>query len=283
MFGAESPGHGRGYHRGVRTRILYSDLDGTLLGPGGSLFSTTEGGWSLRATEALLAMHESGLKLALVSGRTQAQMSELARALSAGAYLAEMGAIIVDRSGGPEEVHRDFGSYKGDLTPFEEMARSGAGALILDEFGGAIEPHAPWSFQPREATMLFRGHVNTAAANELLRQAGHAWLRLEDNGIIRRAFPGLNVDEVHAYHLVPAGVSKAAGVLRHMEIEGIARGEAAAIGDSLSDLAMAAEVGRMFLVGNHAAGEELPDNARRTRGSHGEGFAEAVSELLSQG
>ncbi len=264
-------------------RVLYSDLDGTLLGPGGSLF-TTPTGTSLRAAEALLALERAGVGLVLVSGRTRAQMSELARAFSAEAYVAEMGALVVERRDGSEVVTREFGSWRGDGTPYEAMARSGAGAFVLDSYVGRVEPHTPWSSHHREATMLFRGQLDLAEANAALQDAGYGWLELSDNGIIRRGFPGLEVEEVHAYHLIPRGVGKGAGVRRHMQVAGIAPEQAAGVGDSRSDLEIAPEVRTMFIVANGraavgSAADAFP-NVRFTESSHGVGFAEAVAELL---
>lgn len=264
-------------------KVLYSDLDGTLLGPGGSLFATSDGGLSSAATDALLALHEAGVKLVLVSGRTQEQMSELARAVSAFGYISEMGALVVDRSVFPEVTYPNFGGSAGSGTPFEAMARSGAGAFLLECYQGALEPHTPWSSHPRAATMLFRGQLDREEAQAALEGAGYTWLELADNGVIPRHFEGLEVDEVHAYHLVPKGVGKAAGVRRHLDIVGIDPSQAAAIGDSLSDLEMGEVVARMFVTANGraAVGDRLPGNASYTEGSHGEGFAQAVAELLS--
>ncbi len=263
--------------------IVYTDLDGTLLGPGGSLFSTTSGETSLRAAGAIKRLHDAGIRLVLVSGRTRLQMQEAARMTGASAYIAELGALVIEREGsGPESTTRAFGTFTGDGAPVEEMARSGAAAYLLDRYAGKLEPHTPWSDHLREATMLFRGHAPDGS--ETLHEAGYGWLQLLDNGIIPRTFPGLHTDEVHAYHLVPQGVSKAAGLRMHLEKTRADPAATAAVGDSLSDLELAAEVGRMFIVANGSAGvgdaiARYP-NASYTQASHGDGFAEAVDQLL---
>ena len=263
-------------------KVLYSDLDGTLLGPGGSLFTTLRGEPTLAAVEALMALQRAEVELVLVSGRTQGQMSEMARMLSASAYIAEMGALVVDRNVFPEVVHRSFGSFSGLGTPVERIVHSGAGGFLLDTYRGVLEPHTPWSAQAREATMLFRGQLDLNEAQASLERAGYDWLELNDNGIILRKFPTLDVDQVHAYHLVPKGVGKATGVMHHLELSGISPTDAAAVGDSRSDLEMAQTVASMFITANgRGAVGELPANARFTTSSHGEGFAEAVEALLA--
>ncbi len=268
-----------------KPRAVYADLDGTLLGPGGSLFTSPDG-YTLKAVQAVFDLHEADVKLVLISGRTQAQMSELARALSASAYIAELGSLIVRRVDGAEQITRQFGEWRGVSTPYESAVSGGAGTFLLESYPGALEPHTPWSSHHREATMLFRGQIDAASANEALASAGHAWLKLTDNGIIRRTFPGLEVAEVHAYHLAPRGVSKTAGVARHMRLEGIDGADAAAVGDSLSDLEIASVVSEVFIVenGREAVGHAIREhpNAAFTESSHGTGFAEAVAELLSR-
>jgi len=265
-------------------RVLYADVDGTLVGPGGSLFAAIPEGSTGRGAAALAALHAAGVQLVLVSGRTRRQMQEAARILGAAAYVAELGAFLVER-GNPDEVVPNLGAFdrvSESAGPFAAMARSGAGAFLLNRYAGRLEPHTPWAFDGREATMLLRGHLDLDDATDALARAGYTWLDLRDNGIIRRKFERLDVDEVHAYHLVPRGVSKASAVALHRRRHGLPAEETAAIGDSPSDLEVAGEVGHVFLVANAAeppAGAD-PGNAYRTPGAGGEGVAEVVEALL---
>ena len=85
----------------------------------------------------------------------------------------------------------------------------------------------------------------------MLDDAGFDWLRLVDNGVVRAAneqMPGLPV--IHAYHLIPAGASKARAVARHMQARGYARADCIAIGDSREDMDAATVVGAFWLVAN---------------------------------
>ncbi len=85
----------------------------------------------------------------------------------------------------------------------------------------------------------------------MLDEAGFGWLRLVDNGVVRAAaeqMPGLPV--VRAYHLIPAGASKARAVARHMQARGYAPEECIAVGDSREDMDAADVVGAFWLVAN---------------------------------
>lgn len=262
-------------------QVVYADLDGTVLGPGGSLFSGPDDHVSLRAAEALRALHEAHVQFVIMSGRTRQGLGEVARLLGAAAYIAEMGALIVERGQPEERLVRNFGTFEGEGSPAEAITRSGAGAFLLERFPRRVEPVAPWA----EAMLMLQGWIEPAEANEALRAAGYGWLELHDNGKMRRRPPGLDVEEVHALHLLPKGVDKASAVALHRERHAIPAESAIAVGDSPSDLRVSREVGAFFLVANGAAsvdGADVPDNVYLTTGAQGEGFAEAVEAALER-
>ncbi|MGH2683179.1 MAG: HAD family phosphatase [Actinomycetota bacterium] len=273
--------------RRLDLRIVYADLDGTLLGPGGSLFASPDG-ITMRAAEAVGALHRAGVALVPISGRTVQLVREAARLLGCPSFIAELGGVTSFDG----EILHDHGAFRGSGTPFEAMARTGAAALLLEAFAGRFEPHAPWAHMPRECSMLFRGQVDVHEAGELLDRSGFDWLSLQDNGIIPRRmagsqedrFPGLEAEEVHAYHLVPRGVSKAAAAAADLSRRGLGPDAAVGIGDSPADAELAHHVGAVFIVANGRraveAGGAWPDNAYLTDAPYGEGFAEVVFGLL---
>lgn len=264
---------------GLRPRVLYTDLDGTLLGPGGSLFAAPDGGVTARAAEAVAAAHRAGVALVPVSGRAAVRVREAARLLGADGFIAELGGITARG----DEVFRDYGAYRGRATPHQAMARSGAAALLLEAWPGRLEPHAPWAHDGREVSMLFRGHVDLGEVGVVLDRTGYGWLRLHDNGVIRRPFPGLEVDEVHVYNLLPQGVTKAGAVAADLSRRGVPADGAVAVGDSASDLEIAPHVAAVFVVANGGDAVQVgtpPDNVYVTEAAYGDGFAEAVLGLL---
>jgi 3-deoxy-D-manno-octulosonate 8-phosphate phosphatase KdsC-like HAD superfamily phosphatase len=265
--------------------VLYADVDGTLLGPGGSLFAEAAGGPTGRAAAAVAALHEAGVRLVLVSGRTRARLTEVARVLGASAYVAELGAFLVEGTGPDATVLPCFGAYRGPSTPFGAIARSGAAALLLERFPGRLELHTPWSGEPREATVLLRGLVDPDQASEVLERAGLGWLELRDNGALRRPFPHLRLPEVRAYHLLPRGVSKAAAVRTHLERRGLHPERAAAVGDAPTDLELREVVGSVVIVGGGPLEGPGPSPARPGRVISVDepgpaGFTRAVELLL---
>jgi hydroxymethylpyrimidine pyrophosphatase-like HAD family hydrolase len=105
-----------------------------------------------------------------------------------------------------------------------------------------------------------------------------------DNGRLRRPVPSLSdLPEVRAYHLLPRGVSKASGVRLHLARRSLDPSACAAVGDASSDLALAAEVGTVYLVSDHAGDGRPSGRAGRvvvTEEGGTLGFAQAVEEFL---
>ena len=142
----------------------------------------------------------------------------------------------------------------------------------------------------REVSHLFRGWVDLAEVGELLASAGLGWLKLVDNGVVVAAaeqMPGLEV--AHAYHLIPAGASKARAVARHMQARAYAPEDVIAVGDSHEDLGVASTVGRFWLVANAvsrdpslAAAGAWETGVRVAEGSYGAGVYEAVVTTLAE-
>ena len=269
-------------------RCVYTDLDGTLLGRGGSLFRDAEGRFSLLAARGLEACFRADVEVVLKSGRRKAQVMEDARLIGQASYIYEMGCgLVID---GEETLLADPELQPRDgRTTHQIIEDSGAPRLLFDTYDGRLEHHSPWH-RDREISHLMRGLVNAMEADELLAEHGHGNLRLVDNGVIAPK-PGLAHLEApaHVYHLIPRGCSKADAVARHMHARGYRADEVIAVGDSREDLGVADVAGRFFLVANGY--EKDPDirdaiagrpNVEITEASNGEGFYEAVVRSLAE-
>ena len=250
-------------------RCVYTDLDGTLLGKGASLFRTAEGDFTLLAARALEACHRAGVEVVIKSGRRRAQVMEDARLIGQTSYIFEVGSGLV--------IDGELTFLTGDLQPREgltvhaQIEQTGAPALLLERYAGRLEPHSPWHVD-REVSHLFRGSIEARDANQLLEAEGHGALRLVDNGEIE--------DGRHAFHLIPAVSSKAAAVAAHMRARGYERDDCIGVGDSREDLDVADVVGRFFLVANADVADV--DGVERTEAAMSEGFYEAVVRAIAE-
>jgi hypothetical protein len=250
----------------VTPKVLYTDLDGTMVGPGGSFFAARDRSPTLEPARALLELHEAGVVLVLVSGRTRAQLVEAARIFGADGFVAELGAVVGWDRGRAYEVLPGAmpTQYVGRL-PLEVMRAGGLPDRLFASWPGRLQWHAPWH-EGHEADAMVRGLVDPAEVEAWLAAEGWGWLRLWDNGVLsaHRDWPGLvpAARPPHVYHLMPDGLSKGAAVAWDLRRRGLSGADAVAVGDSASDLTMAAHVGRMWLVANGAEALGL-----RARGS----------------
>lgn len=265
-------------------RCVYTDLDGTLLGKGGSLFRDSEGGFSSMQVKGLEACYRAGVEVVIMSGRREAQVMEDARLIGQSSYIYEAGcALAID--GETMLLAGDMTQEPGG-TIFEQIEARGIPERLFAHFEGRLEHHSPWH-TGRLYSHLFRGQVDVEEANRLLEKEGHPDLRLLDNGTISTTMPGL--EAAHAYHLVPKPVSKANAVTVHMRARQYEPGQCIAVGDSIEDLEVAAAVDRFFVVANGprrdpSLGEAMAgyENVSVTEGSMGEGFYEAVVSTLAR-
>jgi hydroxymethylpyrimidine pyrophosphatase-like HAD family hydrolase len=273
----------------ARVETLYTDLDGTLLGRGGSLLVDGAGRPSTATVDAVTRVNAAGLPVVIVTGRNRIQCTEISRLLEWRGFVAELGCVIVpDR--GADPIY-NVGDWPAETladgeTPFERITRAGAVEALTSAFPGKLEPHAPYHHN-REATVLLRGSLDVDAARAVLGELDVA-IELVDNGIIHPLTTGLTgVDEVHAYHLMPPGVTKAGAVALDLARRGLAREQAAAIGDAATDVGMAGAVGLGVMVANAVADARVHaaaaahDNVYALSRERGEGWAEFASLWLA--
>jgi phosphoglycolate phosphatase len=281
----EATGRPLGCYGRAAVRCLYVDMDGTLLGPNASLLTDADGRFSLRGVRALEACDRAGVEVVIYSGRRQNSVFDAARLIGSSSYIFEIGCgLVVD---GELEWLTD-GLVPSDHggTIHDQIAASGAPAVLLDRFVDQLEYHTPWS-AGREVSHLLRGSVDLTEVAAVLKEAGLDWLRLVDNGVITERSTESRV--VHAYHLIPAGASKARGVARHMQIRGYAPEDCIAAGDSREDIEAATVVGSFWLMANALERDRTLETEvsarpgiRLASESYGAGVYEAVVTTLAE-
>ena len=109
-------------------RCVFTDLDGTLLGPGGGLLTGSDGTFSLLGVRALEACHRAGAEVVFYSGRRLESLERDARLLGVRAFAFEAGAGVM--------VDGDLTWLTGERRPtdnrtiHEQIDDSGAPALL---------------------------------------------------------------------------------------------------------------------------------------------------------
>ncbi len=245
----------------ANARCCYIDLDGTLLGFGGSILRAgddTRSDAGIRALEALDAAH---IPYVFVSGRSKARLDVIARLLGAHSVLAELGALDAGFPTAPGQ------------TVHQAIAATGiVDALLAREPRLEIHPGAAWG---RIGSHCVRGVASTDTAD---------WVATYSDGTLRFADNGhIGPGDTHIYHVLPTPATKALSVARHVTEHGFDPAQCLAIGDSAEDFEMRTCVGAFALVHNGA--DVDPELARRaawiTAASNGAGVLEAVTQWLA--
>ena len=269
----------------VPARVLYSDLDGTMVGPRGCFFRAGDCSLTLEPARALVELHRAGVTLVLVSGRTRPQLVEACRIFGADGFVGELGAVVgwdggrvheVLTGAMPAAVRDEIGA--GGRTPYDVITGSGVVERLLDRYRGRLDYHAPWHLG-HEADVMLRGQVEVAEAEAWLAEAGYRWLQLADNGVLPAGG--------HVYHLMPRELSKGRAVAYDLRRRGLGPGDAVAVGDSAGDLTMAPYVRELWLTANGAGSPRMGElvaahpNVRLATAEVGLGWVEAVRAALA--
>lgn len=244
--------------------VVYTDLDGTLLGPGGSLLTAADGSATARPAAALVAARAAGITVVPVSGRRHGLLEQDCRLLGLRDFIAETGTVVV--RGGEVTFERGEMPSEAGATP-REVLRPGL-VVLLARF--EVERYLPWD-DGRVGEYLLRGRLDVEAADAALAEAGLAWACVVDNGAVR--------DGGRAYHLLPRGTGKARAVGADLRARGIDPRAALAIGDSAEDRTIASEVGTYVQVANGTG--EAGSTAFGVPGAMGAGVADAIEAVLA--
>ena len=206
--------------RPMSLRCVYTDLDGTLLGRGGSLFRDAEGGFSMAQ-----ARGARGLPPRRGRGRDHVRPPRApgprGRAADGPGLLHLRGGLRLRDRRRDDPAHRRDGARRGRGHGLRaDRGAAASPTLLFEHFEGRLEYHSPWH-HGRVLSHLFRGKVDVDEANALLGEHGDDDLRLLDNGAIGTPMETVE-GQTHAYHLVPRMVSKAAAVAAHARARGYA-------------------------------------------------------------
>ncbi|MDR0346866.1 MAG: Cof-type HAD-IIB family hydrolase, partial [Coriobacteriales bacterium] len=239
---------------------VYSDLDGTLFAPGGKLLANHAGEPSTATAEALVALKRAGIEVIIVTGRNGAQGNELLRILDLQTFIGELGCLVMEGFGARARVTYNLGNWAstvlasglppGELpaatSPYQLIERSGVIERLYAAFPGKFEPHRPYPGE-RMVTHAFRGFVNGDKVAALLEQEALPLLLVDNGEIHPQQHTLIDCPEIHIYHLMPRGVSKASAVAADIAQRGLRPEQTLAIGDSKADIEMGEHTGSLVV------------------------------------
>ncbi len=243
----------------ARVRCVFTDLDGTMFGPGSCALVNAAGEPCLDFAATLNALKRAGIEVVPCSGRNRSMLHEDTRVLGLNSYIGEMGGLIMlDRERNEWEYctgTMPFDPASG-LTPHQVIERTGVCDRIIERWPGLIEYHNDMStgYKYREVTVGMRGEVPDAEVQAMLDATGLP-LTWGDNGFLNYVSAPTTLElpegvRGRAFNIQPAGLGKDGAIKRFCELRGIDAASTLAIGDSASDFLMAEAVDTFILVEN---------------------------------
>ncbi len=268
-----------------KVKVIYSDLDGTLLNDKGCLIRDRDSKFFIGALEQLEKLFLKNIDIVLISGRNQTQLRFNAKMLGLKNYIAELGCELVYDLGKKvyftfdnERFQYDFRYQGKDLQTVID--------LLKNAFPGKIESKPEWAIY-RVTNALFLGDIDLKAANRLLKENGYGEAELVNNGPTLLENVNLDIKKIYIYNLMPRGVGKINGVRLDKKIRNFKKEHCIALGDSIEDLKLAGEVKYFFLMENTIEEEKDIigalkdyDNVFVSDSAMNRGWAEIISSLF---
>lgn len=250
----------------TRPRLVASDLDGTLVGPDGTV--------SARTVRALRRVEDAGVPFVMVTGRPPRWMGPLAEQTGhRGVAVCANGALVYD-------LHTETVLHSHLITADVVAEVVTALRAALPGVSFAVErPDLVFGHEPSYVPRYPNGDgVRVAELTELMTDGVVKLLvRHEEMGpdellLAARAAVGDRATLTHSssdglLEISAAGISKASGLAALAAGHGVHARDAVAFGDMPNDLPMLAWAGRSFAMANAhpdvlaAAGQIAPSNA----------------------
>ena len=276
-----SPGHPK-----PRTRLIATDLDGTLLCAGGTV--------STRTAAALAAADAAGVRVVFVTGRPPRWMQQVSPHVGGhGVAICSNGGAVVDVRRG--ELLESFPLSAEDALGVITVLRSELpGTAFAFEYPGGFAREPGY-----EVRMWGSDESHPVGPAEELLGAGGAVQGLfkvlvkhpdldPDKLLTRARAAAGHLAEITRSSPIPLlevsapGVTKASTLARWCAEHGIDRSEVVAFGDMPNDLEMLAWAGTAYAVAN-AHPEVLAAVALHTLSNELDGVAAVVERLLASG
>ncbi|AUG78695.1 hydrolase [Kitasatospora sp. MMS16-BH015] len=267
-----------------RTRLIATDLDGTLLCAGGTV--------SDRTAAALAAAEAAGIQVVFVTGRPPRWMQQVSP------HIGGHGVAICSNGGAIVDVRRGELLESFPLTAGAVLAIVTAMRAELPGVSFAFEHPQGWAREPEYELRMWGDDVEheVAPAEELIADGRVAGLfkvlakhpTLDPDTFLaeaRRAAGHLaeitRSAPVAMVEISALGVTKASTLESWCREQGIDRTEVVAFGDMPNDLEMLAWAGHSYAVAN-AHPEVLAAVSRHTVSNDKDGVAAVVEQLLAE-
>ncbi|MCL7748295.1 Cof-type HAD-IIB family hydrolase [Halalkalibacter alkaliphilus] len=227
-------------------KILFLDIDGTILKPDDSIEQSTK--------EAVSQVQEKGLEVFLATGRPLHEIKEIGEELNIDSFIGYNGAYAVHKGSdillekmdsNTIQFFLELAKEKGHeaiMYTNEKNVLTSCDSPVLDEF---IR-----HFHLRHNVLYSQEFLNNILGVTLINLGENESSLYEKVGNVHLAPVNVGEFKEHAYDVIRDQVNKGFAVKKVLEVLAIKKDEAIAFGDGLNDKEMLASVGDGFAMGN---------------------------------
>jgi HAD superfamily hydrolase (TIGR01484 family) len=227
-------------------KVIYSDLDGTLLNDQGCIIKDWEDKYFFDVVKIFEKIKNRNWDTVLVSGRDKQQLRYISMLVGIKNYISELGCELIYDLGERAYVTFDKGNNNYEITKCGKDLVNVI-RILKEAFPNKIDSNLNWSIS-RSFNALFLGEVDLEKANKILEDTGYGGLLLVDNGFSKLARLKLDVEHMRIYNLMPRGVDKSLAIKLDKKLRNFNNENCIALGDSIEDLKIAPVVKYFFLM-----------------------------------
>ncbi|MBT2725390.1 HAD family phosphatase [Bacillus sp. ISL-75] len=226
-------------------KVLFLDIDGTLLGPDGTIEDSTK--------KAISKVQAQGLEIFLATGRPLHELDELAKELNIHSFIGYNGAYAIYKG---EDIFQEP-MKSSTVMNFLEIAKDNQHEVVLYTNNKNVFTNVD-SGITTEFMHKFHLHKNepySPSVNSSI--LGMTLVNLnKDDPVLYNNEEGIHLSQVnvegmhHCYDVIRDKVNKGYGVQVVLNRLGINQESSIAFGDGMNDKEMLQNVGESFVMGN---------------------------------
>ncbi|WP_226668024.1 HAD family hydrolase [Metabacillus litoralis] len=227
-------------------KILFLDIDGTILKPDDTIEETTK--------QAVIEAKNKGITVFLATGRPLHEISDIAKELNIHSYIGYNGAYAIHEN---KDIFKTPMS-KSTVDSFVNIANKKEHEFVLYTHEKNIFSNLE-NEVVKEFIEAFHLHKNNHFSEEFLNQIlGITLIKLKENeqNLYETKEPSIHLSQVnvdglrHCYDVIRDNVNKGIAVQHILELLNIPKENAIAFGDGMNDKEMLSVVGEGFAMGN---------------------------------
>ncbi|MFA9560002.1 HAD family hydrolase [Evansella sp. AB-rgal1] len=230
----------------IHHKILFLDIDGTILTPDDTIENSTK--------EAVRSVQEKGLEVFLATGRPLHEIREIGEELNVQSFIGYNGAYAVHKGSDVfiEPMSRETIEFFLDVAKKREhdLVMYTNGQNVLSSFETKRIKEFIEKFHLKHNVLFETKYLDDILGVSVLNLGKEEPALYEAAGNIHLAAVNVEGIKEHGYDVIRDSVNKGVAVGKVLDLLGIEKEDAIAFGDAMNDKEMLSLVGDGFAMGN---------------------------------